>query len=248
MKRACAIALLLAASPALAQAPKAAVPPAVQAAMTAKDRSTDALLRDGQRHVVEILTAADAKPGQRALDVGSGSGYLALLLSSMVGETGHVDIQNTANWINQFPGMDPNALKRRIKRDNIGYITANWDAIPIVRDSYDVITAGEVWHDVVLEGADYAYAAKSLYEMLKPGGRLVIEDHDANPEMDIRTQVNLHRISHGDVEGQFIKAGFKLEQMQLFDSTYDNLKMNVFFPGVRGRTDKFVATFVKPRG
>lgn len=250
MRRAlAALALALIAPTGVAQkAARPPPPPAIQAALDAKDRSMDARLRDEPRHVVEILKAADAKPGQRALDVGSGSGYLAQLLSTMVGDAGHVDIQNTANWINQFPGMDPKALQTHIKRANIGYITANWDAIPIVRNNYDVITAGEVWHDVILEGADYEFAAKSLYDMLKPGGRLVIEDHDVRPEMDIRAQVNLHRISHGDVEGQFIKAGFKLESMQLFDSPYDNGKMNVFFPGVRGRTDKFIATFVKPGG
>jgi predicted methyltransferase len=36
--------------------------------------------------------------------------------------------------------------------------------------------------------------------------------------------------------------------MELNDSRYDDRRMNVFFPGVRGRTDRFVAVFVKPAG
>jgi predicted methyltransferase len=257
MKLYAALLILALAQPALAQAPKdppaaakpskLTIPPAIQAALDAPDRAMEARLRDEQRHVVDILKATDAAPGYRVLDIASGSGYLALLLSTMVGDKGHVDIHNTPGWINQFPSMDPEALQRRIKRSNIGYITAPWNDIPIQKNAYDLIIMGEVYHDVIVEGGDWQGLDRQIFDMLKPGGRLVVEDHDANPEMYLMQQANLHRISHGDVEGHFLKAGFKLESMQLFDSKYDDEKMNVFYPGVRGRTDKFIAAFVKPK-
>ena len=84
----------------------------VRIALGATDRSTEALLRDDARYAALILKQPGAQPGMRVLDVGSGGGYLALLLSSMVGEKGHVDIHNTYNWINQFPSMDPEVEKR----------------------------------------------------------------------------------------------------------------------------------------
>jgi predicted methyltransferase len=196
--------------------------------------------------VVDILKAAEARPGQRVLDIGSGGGYLALLFSTLVGDKGHVDIHNTPGWINQFPSMDPEAMKRRIARANVGYITEAWNGIPLAKNTYDLVTMGEVYHDVVLEGGNWEALDQEIFDLLKPGGRLVVEDHDAIPEMYLAQQANLHRISHGDVEGHFLRAGFKLESVQLFDSKYDDEKMNVFYPGVRGRTDKFIATFVKP--
>jgi predicted methyltransferase len=81
--------------------------------------------------------------------------------------------------------------------------------------------------------------------MLKPGGRVVVEDHDAMPEMELGRQAGLHRISHGDVTSQFLRAGFALKQLVLIESEHDNRKFNVFQPTVRGRTDRFIAVFEK---
>ena len=89
------------------------------------------------------------------LDVGSGGGYLALLFSSLVGETGHVDIHNTPGWINQFPGMDPDApaplhqaRQYRLHHRRAGTTSAS------APSSYDVIVMGQVYHDALLEGAN----------------------------------------------------------------------------------------------
>jgi predicted methyltransferase len=248
-------------APAIAQtpAPRTDIPallkeaqadPAIKAALAAKDRPTDARLRDKARHVDLILKAADAKPGMRVLDVGAGGGYLALLFSSLVGDSsgdgGHVDIHNTPGWINQFPSMDPDFQKQRIKRPNIGYITEPWNGIKGKPNSYDIIVLGQVYHDVGLEGGDYAALNKTFFDLLKPGGRLVIEDHDAINTMHFAQQLNLHRISNGDVTGLVLRAGFEHADMILIESEYDDRRFNVFRPGVRGRTDRFIATFEKP--
>jgi predicted methyltransferase len=266
MKRALA-ALAILAMPAVAQPPQ--TPPAagsprlvaerdsaITAALEAKDRPLEHKLRDEGRNVRAILAAAWPKDlasdpaytlkGKRVLDIASGGGYLALLFSSLVGDTGHVDIHNTPGWINQFPSMDPDAQRRWIKRKNIGFITEAWNGIPLAKESYNIVIMGQVYHDVIVEGGNWEALDKEIFDMLKPGGRLIVEDHDAIPEMYLAQQANLHRISHGDVTGHFIRAGFQLEDMKLFDSKYDNEKMNVFFPAVRGRTDRFIATFLKP--
>src|SRR5262245_35325933 len=94
---------------ALSKEPKA--DPAIAAVLADRTRPVDSRLRDDRRNVELILKAADAKPGMRVLDVGSGGGYLALLFASLVGEKGHVDIHNTPGWINQFPSMDPDFQK-----------------------------------------------------------------------------------------------------------------------------------------
>ena len=76
----------------------------------------------------------------------------------------------------------------------------------------------------------------------------MIEDHDAIEGQCSRQQANLHRISHDDVPASSSDAGFRLDAM-IGSSTakYDDRRMNVFFPGVRGRTDRFIAVFIKPQ-
>jgi len=255
MMRASLLAALLALAPAATAQTQADIPalrkeakadPAIKAALDDKARTMDARLEDDGRMVEIILKAIDAKPGERAIDIGSGSGYLALLVSSMVGPKGHVDMHNTPGWINQFPTMEPDRQKIRIKQPNIGWVTTTWTDISGAPDSYDIIVMGQVYHDVFLEGESNDAMNEKLFAMLKPGGRVVVEDHDAIETMPLAQQVGLHRISHGDVTGQMIRAGFTLKTMTLLESTHDDRRFNVFRPGVRGRTDRFVAVFEKP--
>jgi predicted methyltransferase len=220
--------------------------PAIKATLADKSRALESRLRDDGRKVELILRAARARPGDRVLDIASGSGYLALLFSTLVGETGHVDLHNTPGWIAQFPSMEPERQQQVITRANIGWLTLPWNDIDAPPASYDVIVLGQVYHDIILEGGDYQGLDQRLFAMLKPGGRIVVEDHDANPEMYLGQQAGLHRISHGDVTGQFLRAGFALTEMVLIDSPEDDRKFNVFWPTVRGRTDRFIAVFEKP--
>ncbi len=230
---------------------QAAADPAIKAVLADTARAMEARLRDEPRMTALILKEAGPKPGMRVLDVGSGGGYLALLFAKLVGGSlgagGHVDIHNTPGWINQFPSMDPEFQKARMKHANIGWITEAWNNIPSEpKDSYDIIVLGQVFHDVGLEAGDYGLMCNTFFGLLKPGGRVVIEDHDAIETMPLAQQVNLHRISHGDVTGLMLRAGFAHTGMVLMDSSYDDRRFNVFRPGVRGRTDRFIAVFEKP--
>ncbi len=229
---------------ALRKEAKASIP--IRKALGDDSRTMDARLRDDGRMVELILRAAAVKPGDRVLDVGAGSGYLTVLFSAMAGSSGHVDLHNTPGWIAQFPSMEPERQQGWIKKPNIGWVTQSWNDLDALANSYDVIMLGQVYHDVFLEAGDDRAMLKRFFAMLKPGGRVVVEDHDAIPEMTLHDQVVLHRISHGDVTGQFLRAGFALKEMVLIDSKFDDEKFNVFLPTVRGRTDRFIAVFEKP--
>lgn len=259
MKRAALLAALLACTaPAIAQdipeprsdfvalRKEAKADIAIRKALGDQTRSMDARLRDKGRMVELILRAAAVTPGDSVLDVGAGSGYLTVLFAAMAGPKGHVDLHNTPGWIAQFPSMEPQRQRTWITKPNIGWLTQSWNDLDAPPNRYDVIMLGQVYHDVFLEAGDHRAMLKRFFAMLKPGGRIVVEDHDAIPEMTLHDQVVLHRISHGDVTGHFLCAGFALKEMLLMDSTFDDEKFNVFRPDVRGRTDRYIAVFTKP--
>ncbi len=222
----------------------------IDTALKAPDRSMEHRLRDENRQVRRIIETAwpTLRPltGNRVLDVASGGGYLAMIYSTLVGPGGRVDIHNTPGWIAQFPGMEPERQRSWVKRENIGWVTLPWNDLDAPDQSYDLILLGQVYHDILLEGGHAEAINRRFFDMLTPGGRVVVEDHDAIETMTLVEQVNLHRISKGDVTGQFLKAGFRLVEVAEIESRYDNRKMNVFWPNVRGRSDRFIAVFEKP--
>ena len=256
MIRASLLAALLAFAPvAMAQETPADIPalrkaamadPAIKAALSDKSRAMESRLDDDGRMIEIILKAINAKPGEKAIDIGSGSGYLALLMSTMVGPKGHVDIHNTPGWIAQFPNMDPPVQKKMIKQPNIGWVTQSWADLDGPAESYYVILLGRIYHDIIVEGGDYDAINQRFFAMLKPGGYVLVEDHDADETMPLMQQANLHRVSHGDAIGQFLRAGFAATELILIDSKYDDRRWNVFRPGVKGRTDHYIAVFQKP--
>lgn len=249
-------AALLAAGFALLLSAQAQNPSPAQGDLPGADRMTAALasperplshrIRDETRDPAPIIEMMQLQAGDRVLDVGSGGGYLALIASAMVGENGHVDIHNTPGWIAQFPSMDPDVMKRGISNGNVGYLTAPWDLIAAPPASYDAIVMGQVYHDAVLEAADIPAMNRSLFTMLKPGGVVVIEDHAADPNMPLGRQVGLHRIAASAVIAQMEEAGFIMDAQRDLPSTHDDLRFNVFRPGIRGRTSRYILAFSKP--
>jgi predicted methyltransferase len=219
---------------------------AIRKALGDRSRAMESRLRDDRRYVELILRAGAVKAGDGVLDVASGGGYLALLFSALVGDKGHVDIHNTPGWIAQFPWQAVDKQSKVITNPNVGWKIASWNELEAPANTYDVVTLGRVYHDVITEGGDFELMNKHIFTMVKPGGYVMVEDHDADPEMPIEKQGFLHRVSHEDTTEHFTAAGFKPVEVILFDSKSDDQKFNVFRPGVKGRTDHFIAVFQKP--
>ena len=107
------------------------------------------------------------KPGQRALDVAAGSGDLALGLARKVGATGCVVV------------TDINAAMLGVGRDrlldagiasNVAFVQADAEALPLKSNAFHCVTIGFGLRNVTDKGA----ALKSMFDVLKPGGRLVV--------------------------------------------------------------------------
>ncbi|NDC79315.1 MAG: methyltransferase domain-containing protein [Chitinophagia bacterium] len=219
-------------------------PADIQAALSAPDRDAAARMRDQNREAVRLLELSKVSPGAVVLDVGSGGGYMAMILSSLVGESGHVDIHNSPNWIDQLPGIDPDRLKERIQRPNIDFVTTEFDAIDKPDASYDLIVMAQVYHDTPIGYINRAKMNANFHRLLKPGGRLVISDHAALEGHGLSDVVRFHRIEKAVVLEEVTRAGFILEASEDID-TSDRRNVSVFNPAIRGKTDRFLLAFIK---
>jgi predicted methyltransferase len=96
---------------------------------------------------------------------------------------------------------------------------------------------------------DPAAFVKAVYEAVKPGGVIGVIDHIANPNDDTRATVEkYHRIDPNVVKADFERAGFKLVKSgDMLRNPADDHNVLVFDPKVRGKTDRFVFLFKKPR-
>ena len=90
---------------------------------------------------------------------------------------------------------------------------------------------------------------KNLYAAMKPGGIVGVVDHVASPNSDTRATVDkLHRIDPKVVAADFKRAGFKLVgTSDMFRNPADDHSLLVFDPKIRGKTDRAVFKFKKPR-
>lgn len=216
----------------------------MRAALDAPDRDAVARMRDQDRETPELLALARILPGATVLDVGSGGGYMAMIMSSLTGPDGRVDMHNSPNWIDQLPGIDPQNLKRRIRRSNIRFITTEFDAINSPDAEYDVIVMAQVYHDTPIGYINRRKMNENFFRMLKPGGRLVISDHHAIDGHGVSDAVKFHRIERSVVVDEVLQAGFVLEDLREIEMA-DRRNVSVFNPAVRGKTDKFIIAFTK---
>lgn len=84
---------------------------------------------------------------------------------------------------------------------------------------------------------------------MKPGAIVGVVDHVANPGGDTRAVVEkLHRIDPAILRADFERAGFVLEaESPMLRNPGDDHSLLVFDEKIRGKTDRAVFKFRKPR-
>jgi predicted methyltransferase len=83
---------------------------------------------------------------------------------------------------------------------------------------------------------------------MKPGAIVGVIDHVANPGDPRATVEKLHRIDPEVVKADFKRAGFQLVgSSDLLRNPADDHSLLVFDPKIRGKTDRFMFKFRKPR-
>lgn len=241
-------ALIAVAPPALAAAPD------YKAAVADAKRPADARALDESRKPAETLAFLGLKPGMKAADIMTGSGYWAEIMADLVGPKGKV----TAFEPNQFYTAPEEQAKWKAlteRRPEVDWVRYPFEAFSAPASSFDFTIINLSYHDLYWQSEQYriprtdpAAFVKTLYAATKPGGVVGIIDH-VGQGSDTRALVDkLHRIDPAVVKADFAAAGFVLEaESPLLANPADDHAKLVFDPAVRGKTDRFLFRFRKPR-
>jgi predicted methyltransferase len=210
-----------------------------QAAIASPVRTDDDRKTDAKRKPAEFLAFAQVRPGMKALDVSSGGGATASLLTAAVGPKGEVWAQNAK----------PNAkLQERVggaTLPNLHAVVADFnDPVPKGTPPLDLITINMSYHDIANTPADRAAMNKRLYDALKPGGELVIIDNAAKKGSGLSATKTLHRIDEETVVEEVTKAGFKLDARGDYLRVPSDPREQPFFK-MDAPDDKFALRFKK---
>ncbi|MCT2559186.1 methyltransferase [Tsuneonella sp. YG55] len=226
----------------------------IAAAVASPDRPEAARALDASRKPVETLRFLGLRPGMAAADLLTGTGYWAEIMGHVVGPKGEVvayqpaqfytDDKSKAAWA-ELVARSPAVREARYPFDAFAPPARSLDFALINLSYHDLYWTSEQYK---IPRTDPDAYVRALYAAMKPGGVVGVIDHVGHGS-DTRALVDkLHRIDPAVVRADFARAGFRLAgQSDLLANPADDHTVNVFDPSIRGRTDRFLYKFVKPR-
>jgi len=216
------------------------------AIVTAPDRSEADRKTDQRRDPAKLFAFAGVGPGMTGLEMGAGGGYTAELLARAVAPNGRVYAQDQPPVMQRASDAYASRAKGPAMK-NVDYVLRPFeDPLPPGVGNLDVITFFFAYHDTVHMGVDRAKMNRRLYELLKPGGVLVVADHSARTGDGIGVTKSLHRIEEASLTKEIEAAGFKRVATAEF-LRHPEDKRDVIVFRAPTPVDEFVLKFQKPR-
>jgi demethylmenaquinone methyltransferase/2-methoxy-6-polyprenyl-1,4-benzoquinol methylase len=123
------------------------------------------------------IDASGVRPGNSVLDLAGGTGDLTAKFSKLVGREGRVIL---ADINSSMLNVGRDKLRDKGLVQNIEYVQANAQYLPFEDNTFDVITIAFGLRNVT----DKDMALRSMYRVLKPGGRLLVLEF-SKPEHEI---------------------------------------------------------------
>jgi predicted methyltransferase len=248
-----ALSLALAAAPLVAKA--AVQPPAnVAAAVALPGRTADNVKLDESRKPVEVLQFLGLKQGMNVLDLFGANAYWAEITAPVVGPKGHVTVWEPTQFYNDK--AKASFADFMAKQPNVSIVSSPFEAPDLPKNYADFVMLNLNYHDTYWQSTKFGILRmdpntflKAVYAAMKPGAVIGVIDHVANPSSDTRATVDkLHRIDPNVIKADFKRAGFVLAgSSDLLRNPADDHSLLVFDPKIRGKTDRVIFEFKKPR-
>lgn len=162
--------------------------------------------RDQWQRPAEVVQALNIKPGDVVVDLGCGSGYFALRLSSSVGKTGRVLAEDIRRLPLAFLWFRAILKNER----NITVVHGGPSDPHLPSQRVNAVLIANTFHEITDSHAILARVRQSLVS----GGRLVVIDRAPDPADRGGTGPAGHEISAQQVESELRRAQFEIVTRQ----------------------------------
>src|SRR5579864_6852757 len=122
--------------------------------------------RETWQHIDDIFATMNVHPGSVAADIGAGDGFLTVRLSALVGNSGHVYVEDIA-------GKRLAGLQKRVDEAHLSNVSTILGAAAdpkLPTGQLDAVVILNAYHEI----ESHQEMLRHIYDALKPGGRLVI--------------------------------------------------------------------------
>jgi demethylmenaquinone methyltransferase/2-methoxy-6-polyprenyl-1,4-benzoquinol methylase len=178
-----------------------------------------AVLSYGQdaRWKARLVSLANVRPGERALDLACGTGDIAFAVAAKGARTVGLDITHRMLEIGrQKPGA-------------VSFVTGDMASLPLAGASFDLVTTGYGLRNV----PDLDAAIDEIARVLRPGGRLLSLDFNKPESMVVRSAYLAYLTVVGSVLGWILHRDA---------DTYRYIPASIRrYPGARGVADRLLA-------
>lgn len=226
----------------------------VSAALANPARSQADHERDLREKPQQVLEFAGFKKGMVIADVFGGGGYYSEILSEVVGKKGSILLINNAPY-DAYAKKDLSVRLANHRLSNVQYSIVPTDQLGLAPNSLDGALIVMSYHDLFYADEKDGWPAidakqfiDQIVDALKPGAKFLIVDHAAQDGSGISAAQKLHRIDE-----QFAIADLKshgllwLGSIDVLRNPNDDRTTLVFDPAIKGKTDRFVHVYQKPK-
>ena len=219
-------------------------------AVASTERPPSDHVRDANSQPAATLRFLGTPTAGTIVDLFAGGGYYSEILSRLVGANGQIYMHNNAAYL-EFANDSARQRLAGNRLTNVVRYDRELEQIDLAEDSVDMVLMVMTYHDFYYKTDGWDLDPDRFFEtahrILKPGGVLAIIDHVGASGSGKTAAQELHRIDPAFAREDIESRGFKFEAASdLLENPEDGLDLNVFDPGIRGKTSKFVYKFVEP--